>query len=190
MVMGINEPDDRELLRRVADGEEAALRVLFERHARWLQLRLARRCGDPDLVASALQDTFVAAWTGAGRYRGDGDVGAWLWGIAVRRLVSGLRHKRPPVPMSIDMLARVFPAAENVEDQLLLAVEHSDVGTALRRLSPELRAVIQATVLDGLTTREAAALLGLPAGTVKSRLRAARCQLRGQLVQFPEGGRP
>jgi RNA polymerase sigma-70 factor (ECF subfamily) len=53
---------------------------------------------------------------------------------------------------------------------------------ALARLSPELRAVVQATVLDGLTTREAARLLGIPAGTVKTRMMRARTELRGALT--------
>jgi hypothetical protein len=49
---------------------------------------------DPDVVADVLRDTFVAAWKGARRWRGDGEVAAWLWGIAVRRLVSR-RRSRP-----------------------------------------------------------------------------------------------
>ena len=68
------------------------------------------------------------------------------------------------------------------EDQVLLGVEHGDLAGALRALSPELRAVVQATVLDGLTTREAARLLGIPAGTVKTRMMRARIQLRGALA--------
>ena len=71
---------------------------------------------------------------------------------------------------------------QSAEDELLVAVEHGDLGTALLRLSPELHAVVQATVLDGLTTKEAARLLGLPQGTVKSRMRAAKVQLRGGLL--------
>ena len=65
---------------------------------------------------------------------------------------------------------------------MLVGVEHSDVGAALQRLSPELLAVVQATVLDGLTTREAAALLGIPSGTVKSRMSRARAELREALL--------
>ena len=65
---------------------------------------------------------------------------------------------------------------------MLARVEHTDVGTALDRLSPELRAVVQATVLDGLSTREAAAFLGIPAGTVKSRMNRARHELREALL--------
>jgi RNA polymerase sigma-70 factor, ECF subfamily len=61
-------------------------------------------------------------------------------------------------------------------------VEHGDLGTALARLSPELRAVIQATVLDGLTVQEASRLLGIPAGTVKTRAMRAKAQLREHLA--------
>ena len=60
--------------------------------------------------------------------------------------------------------------------------EHGDLAGALRALSPELRAVVQATVLDGLTTREAGRYLGIPAGTVKTRMMRARAELRGALT--------
>jgi RNA polymerase sigma-70 factor (ECF subfamily) len=61
-------------------------------------------------------------------------------------------------------------------------VEHGDLAGALDRLSPELRSVVQATVLDGLTTREAAQLLGLRQGTVKTRMMRARQVLRKELA--------
>ena len=163
------ESTDADLLQQVARGDESALHELFDRHAAWLRLRLLRRTSDPDLVADVLQDTFVAVWSSARRYRGEGDVGAWIWGIAIRRLISKLRGHREPSPAS-------------AEDELLVAVEHGDLGSALHRLSPELHAVVQATVLDGLTTKEAARLLGLPQGTVKSRMRAAKVQLRSGLL--------
>jgi DNA-directed RNA polymerase specialized sigma24 family protein len=60
------------------------------------------------------------------------------------------------------------------------------VGAALRSLSPELRSVVQAMVIDGLTAREVAGLLGLPLGTVKGRMRAAKTQLRKQLVPIQD----
>ena len=68
------------------------------------------------------------------------------------------------------------------EEAVLLGVEHGDLAVALGTLSPELRAVVQATVLDGLTTREAARLLKIPTGTVKTRMMRARTQLRGALA--------
>jgi RNA polymerase sigma-70 factor (ECF subfamily) len=177
-----DESTDAELLKQVAAGDEAALRELFDRHAAWLRLRLLRRSSDADLVSDALQDTFVAAWNSARKYRGEGDVGAWLWGIAIRRLISRLRGHQEPAPASDPVISAASPLVQSAEDELLLAVEHGDVGSALRRLPPELYAVVRATVLDGLTTKEAAQLLGLPQGTVKSRMRAAKVQLRGGLV--------
>jgi RNA polymerase sigma factor (sigma-70 family) len=178
------EVSDAELLREVAAGDEAALRQLFERHSSWLLLRLQRRTPDEGLAAEALQDTFVALWRSARTYRGDGDVGAWLWGIAIRQLISRLRRRAGPVPVSARLLAAVSPSVRSAEEELLVAVEHGDVGSALLSLSPELRAVLQATVIDGLTTREASDLLGLPQGTVKSRTRAAKAQLRQQLLSM------
>ena len=65
---------------------------------------------------------------------------------------------------------------------MLVGVEYGDLAGALRRLSPELRAVVEATVLDGLTTREASRLLDIPAGTVKTRMMRARVELRGALT--------
>jgi RNA polymerase sigma-70 factor (ECF subfamily) len=77
----------------------------------------------------------------------------------------------------------------SAEDSVLLGVEHGDLGAALRRLSPELRVVVQATLLDGLTTRESARLLGLPQGTVKGRVRRAKELLRLDLVNAERMGR-
>ncbi len=182
-----DERPDGQLLRLVGEGDEAALRLLFDRHAGWLRLRLRRRCGDDEVVDDALQDTFVAVWTRSGGFRGDGEVAAWLWGIAIRRLISRLRRLSAPVPTAAEMILRTSPVVGSAEEQLLLGIEHGDVGSALRSLSPELRAVVQATVIDGLTTREASQLLHLPAGTVKSRMRAARAQLRDRLILLQDG---
>ena len=168
---------DVEVLAAVADGDRAALRVLYDRHAPWLALRLERRCADPGVVDETVQDTFVAVWRGAGRYRGGGDVGAWMWGIAIRRLIDALR-RRPRA----EVLVAEVEDRRSAEEEVLLGVEFGDLGGALQRLSPELRAVVQATVLDGLTSREAGRLLGIPAGTVKTRMMRARAQLREELA--------
>jgi RNA polymerase sigma-70 factor (ECF subfamily) len=169
---------DETLLSAVAAGDRQALRVLYERHAPWLTLRLARRCADPDAVDDAVQDTFVAVWRSAARYRGGGAVGAWIWGIGVRRLIDALRRRPRREFVSGDRVE----LESSAEEQVLLGVEHGDLAGALGRLSPELRAVVQATILDGLTTREASRLLGIPAGTVKTRAMRARIQLREELA--------
>lgn len=167
---------DARLVDAVADQDRRALEVLYARHAPWLVIRLTRRCADPALVDEAVQDTFVAVWRTAGKWKGQGEVAAWIWGIGIRRLLDQLR-RRPAVPL---------PAYEQVmvsaEEQVLLGIEYGELGQAMNRLSPELRAVVQATVLDGLTTREAGRLLGIPAGTVKTRMMRARTMLREELA--------
>jgi RNA polymerase sigma-70 factor (ECF subfamily) len=172
---------DAELLASVADGDRVALRELYDRHAPWLLARLRRRCADPTIVHDTVQDTFMAVWKGAAGYRGQGDVAAWIWGIGVRRLIGQFRKApRPTVAWSErDQDEALLVSAE---EQVLGAVEHGDLAHALNDLSPELRMVVQATVLDGLTTREAAALLGIPRGTVKTRMMRARIELRESLA--------
>lgn len=182
--MGVQQLSDAELLGLIAAGDEAALRELVDRHSAWLLLRLRRRTSDEDLAFEALHDAFVVVWKRPRSFRGEGDVGAWLWGIAIRQLVSRLRRRAHPVPVESRMLSVLSPAVRSAEDELLVAVEHGSVGDALRSLSPELRQVLQATVLDGLSTREAAHLLGIPQGTVKSRARIAKSKLRKQLISL------
>ena len=168
---------DGGLLDAIAGGDPTALRELYARHAPWLQLRLQRRCADRAAVDDALQDPFVAVWKKPARYDGSGEVAAWLWGIAIRRLIDALRRR----PRALTLLERE-EAEPSAEEQVLLGIEHGDLAGALNRLSPELRAVVQATVLDGLTTTEAAGLLGIPAGTVKTRMMRARAQLREEFA--------
>jgi RNA polymerase sigma-70 factor (ECF subfamily) len=70
----------------------------------------------------------------------------------------------------------------SAEDEVLLGGEYGDIGAALERLPPELFAVVRATVVDGLTCKEAARLLGIPTGTVKTRMMRARMILRRDLA--------
>ena len=132
-------------------------------------------------MAEVVNDTFLVVWEQAGRATtGDGEVAAWLWGIAIRTLL----HRLRPAEVG-PRAARASCGREHLpsaEEAVLLC------GRAQRRRAgaaaalPELLAVVQATVLDGLTTREAAALLGIPSGTVKSRMSRARLELREALL--------
>jgi len=182
-----DERGDDELILAVVDRDLGALRTLHDRHAPWLAARLRRRCGEPDMVMEAVQDTFLAVWRGAHRYDGRGEVAAWIWGIGIRQLIGRTRRRPAPIPYVEEALLSAFgrsgsaDSLMSAEDAALLGVEHGDLHGALTQLSPELRSVVQATVLDGLTTREAGKLLGIPSGTVKTRMRRARIQLRGAL---------
>ncbi|MFG2356128.1 RNA polymerase sigma factor [Streptomyces sp. NPDC048521] len=177
---------DGALLRAVAAGDAAAMATLYDRHAGWLHARLTRRCADPEVVREVVQDTFVTVWRSAAGHRGE-DAGGWLWTIAARRLVDARRAQERVArfagpPLESGSPARYEPAAPSAEDRVLTGLEYGDVGTALDRISPELREVLRATVVDGLSTREAARLLGIPEGTVKSRARRARAELRVALA--------
>src|SRR5947207_9453613 len=105
--------DDDELIGAVARGDDAALRVLFDRHAPWLAARLRTALPAAD-VEDVLQETFVAVWRGGGGYR-PGNAGGWLWGIARRQAALWLRRRGPsallPSPLEQDVTAgRADPA--------------------------------------------------------------------------------
>ena len=176
---GAEQRDDAALLRAVARGDEEALAALYDRHAGWLTVRMTRRCAMPDVVDHAIQDTFLALWREAGAYRGGGDVAAFIWGIGIRRLIGAIRRENGS--RRLPWHAAKPEVVVSAEDQVLAGIEHGRLGQALVGLSPELRAAIEATVLDGLTCAEAAVLLGVAEGTVKSRCHRARMALRAAL---------
>ncbi|MFJ2056705.1 RNA polymerase sigma factor [Streptomyces sp. NPDC087908] len=190
---GGDEDDDTALLRAVARGDSEALAVLYDRHAGWLHARLARRCPDEETVREVLQDTFVTVWRSAGGHRGGGEAGGWLWVIAARRLVDAQRARARAERVVTEAARHAAvppepPAAASAEDRVLAGLEYGEVGAALDRISPELAEVLRATVVDGLTTRETARLLGIPEGTVKTRALRARRELRAALGAAHPGG--
>jgi RNA polymerase sigma-70 factor (ECF subfamily) len=182
-VSAVPEQSDGELLAATAAGDRAAFEALYRRYGPWLAIRLRYRCPDAALVDDAVQETFLAVWRGSARYSTSGDVAGWLWQIGFRRLVDAIRGQRARDRLLRLLAGRRWNTAPSAEEEvLLMGVEHGDLAGALARLSPDLRAVIQATVLDGLSTHEAATLLGIPVGTVKTRAMRARRQLREELT--------
>ncbi|MFB8240170.1 RNA polymerase sigma factor [Kitasatospora purpeofusca] len=177
------ELDEEQLLRRVARGDRVAFEELYRRTSPWLAVRLRRRCADEQMVAEVMQETYLAVWRAAGSFAGSGAGGSavgWLWTIAARRLVDAFRrraHHAEPPPA-----AAPHPVAPAAEEEALLSTVGGDVGDALGRLAPELRDVLRAMVLDGLSVRETAVVLGLPEGTVKTRARRARIAMREALA--------
>jgi RNA polymerase sigma-70 factor (ECF subfamily) len=179
-----NARDAEWLLRRIAKGDLAAFDELYHRTAPAVALRLRRRCSDDGLVAEVLQDTYLTVWRAAGsfadlRSRGGGAAAGWLWTIAARRLVDALRRQARQLETPAEDLPTL--SAPAAEDEALAGQVGGELGVALAQLAPELRAVLRAMVLDGLTVRETSVLLGLPEGTVKSRARRARNAMREAL---------
>lgn len=179
----VAELGEEQLVRRAAQGDRAAFEEFYRRTSPWLVVRLRRRCADEQVVADVMQETYLAVWRAAGSFAGSvsgGTAVGWVWTIAVRRLVDAFRrrahHAQPPVAAAVPV---AVPAAE---DEAMAATVGGDVGDALLRLSPDLRQVLQAMVLDGLSVRETSILLGVPEGTVKTRARRARIAMREALT--------
>ena len=172
--------DEAALVRRIAHGDRVAFEELYRRTSPWLAVRLRRRCSDDQVVAEVMQETYLAVWRAAGGFAGaavDGSAVGWLWTIAAHRLVDVFRKQARHAEIRPESLSDA-PAAE---EEALAGTVGAELGAALDELAPELRDVLQAMVLDGLTVRETSVLLGVPEGTVKTRARRARILLREAL---------
>lgn len=171
--------DDRALLAAVGGGDERALEQLYQRHgAACFGYLLRRLDGDRPAAEDLLQDLMLAVWKGADRFRGESEVRAWLLGIAHRLWLQELRRRgRRPVADEDDTALSRLPAAPESPEPL----RGGDLRGALDALPDALREAVDLTFGQGLRLQDAARILGLPLGTVKSRLFRARQQLRGLL---------
>jgi RNA polymerase sigma-70 factor, ECF subfamily len=171
---------DEQLVERIARGDRAAFDELYRRTAPWLASRLLRRCADEEIVAEVMQESYVALWRASGSFTGDGSAAGWLWTIAARRLIDAFRRRGRTGELVVAAVPQ--SAAPSAEDEALHDELDGPLAAGLARLSPELCEVLQALVLDGLSVREAAVLLSIPEGTVKTRARRARIALREALT--------
>ncbi|HEX6523133.1 MAG TPA: sigma-70 family RNA polymerase sigma factor [Streptosporangiaceae bacterium] len=167
--------DDDTLVARVASGDDAALRELFFRHAPLLATRLRAVLPAAD-VEDVLQETFLAAWRGAGRYEPRGACGGWLWTIA-RRQAALLLRRRGPLPAALPAEI-ASPAGISAEDDVAGAMSRTDLEHAVAGLEPADREVWRLMYEQDRPVAEVAERIGVPPGTVKSRAHRARKLLR------------
>ena len=172
-------PDDADLLRRVRCGEQEALRLLYERHGRAVFAYLLALTGRHPEAEELLQDTFVAAWRAAGGFGGRSTVLTWLLGIARRRARDRARRRTPELT-GLDEVDAV--RVEAPDDAVIARAELADVARLVRRLGPLHREVLHLVLVEQLSYREAAGVLGVSPGTVASRLSTARSALAGLLA--------
>lgn len=161
---------DRRSLGRIAAGDTGALGDLYDRHAGLLAMRLRRSGASTVEAEDVLQETFVEVWRSAGSFRGDGAVAAWMWGIARRKFAmmvrGGVRDRA--------RIVAATPVGVSEASEEGAWVTAADAGRAFEQLSPDLRAAFEVMVVDGLSVAQAADRLGIPEGTVKSRVHRAR----------------
>jgi RNA polymerase sigma-70 factor (ECF subfamily) len=174
------------LLRRHVDGDADAFGMLFTRHKDRLWAVAVRTLGDAEEAADALQDAMISAFRQAGGFRGDSAVTTWLHRIVVNACLDRLRRRaaRPAVTgldeRVMDVLAPAAPGADagtSTETSL-------DVMAALRTLPPDQRAVLVLVDMLGYPVADAAAVLGISAGTVKSRCARGRARLLPKLAHL------
>jgi RNA polymerase sigma-70 factor (ECF subfamily) len=176
----IEDLGDGALIAAVATGDRAARALLFERYLPVVHRFVARMRGsDPDAVEDLVQATFVSAFQSASRFRG-GNARAWLLGIAAnhtRTYARGeIRRKRALVAVADETSPRIDPG-----DVALLA----RLPAAIDSLPHDLRAALVLVDLEGERGAEAAAVLGIPEGTLWRRLFNARRAVRAALIGRP-----
>lgn len=179
--------DDAVLMKQVAGGDEAALRVLYERHAAGM-LRLIRRLTSHHGVAEEiLQESWLAVWRSAASFRGEAPVRAWLLGVARRQAHNRLRRAEP-VTVELENALDVADPEPGVDEQVFARAERRELVAAVARLPEHLREVLVLVLAEDLPYPQVAEVLGVPVGTVKSRMWAARRLLTAALTE-PRGGR-
>jgi RNA polymerase sigma factor (sigma-70 family) len=177
--------DDRLILERVALGDEGALAELYDLHGRALFGYLFNLTRDRQLAEEVLQDTLVAVWRSAKTFRGRSSVKTWLFGVARRRTHDALRRRKLPLAPEgeFEALRDAEPAPE---ESLLAAASREELADHLGELSPAHREILDLIFFHGLSYAEAAEVLGVPLGTVKSRLSGAKRALRASLEDSEE----
>jgi RNA polymerase sigma-70 factor (ECF subfamily) len=165
--------NDLQQMRAIARGDPLAMRRLYDAHAGALFRFAALSLGDRHAAEDVLQETMLAAWAGAERFRGESSVRGWLLGICRKQVAMELRRQKPGDSISIsDGPADLREAGRTCPG---LAGELRE---ALDELDVERRQLLLLVYVQGLPQQEVAEVLGIPLGTVKSRLFHARRKLR------------
>ncbi|WP_375335993.1 RNA polymerase sigma factor SigM [Nocardia sp. SYP-A9097] len=162
-----------------AQGEPHAFAELLRRHRDHLWQTALRASYTPEDAADSLQDALLSAHRGAGGFRGDSEVRSWLHRIVVNACLDRIRRNklRRTVPLSDEsVLEPLYPRDDFARLDATLVVD-----AALFTLPAEQRTALVAVELEGYSIAEAAVLLGVPAGTIKSRCARGRRRLEEHL---------
>lgn len=152
------------------------LRSLQDRYGGGLRLFAYRALGDWETAEEVLQDTLVRAWRAADRFDPErANAGTWLYAIA-RNLIIDQHRRRASRPQAVEAEADALPDED--PSALDRALEAWQVADALRQLSPDHRTALMETYYRGASIGQAARKLGVPPGTVKSRVHYALRNLR------------
>jgi len=189
------EPPDAELLRRHSCGDADAFGLLFTRHRERLWAVAVRTLGDANEAADALQDAMISAFRQAGSFRGDAAVTTWLHRIVVNACLDRLRRRAArPASTGLDEQTMDSLALRPHRADEAAGIETAlDVAAALRTLPTEQHAALVLVDMLGYPVADAAEILGVSPGTVKSRCARGRARLVPRLAHLrgiaPPGAR-
>jgi RNA polymerase sigma-70 factor, ECF subfamily len=176
------EPSDATLLRRHVNGDPDAFGLLFKRHKDRLWAVALRITCDQDDAADALQDAMISAFRRAGDFRGESAVTTWLHRIVVNASLDLLR-RRSARSVSWSGDPDDLPVPEP-KDGASSAESRLDVDAAMRILPPPQRAALVLVDMLGYSVADAALVLGISEGTVKSRCARGRAKLLPHLAHL------
>lgn len=190
----MDEPRDEDLVRRFQGGDRGAFAALVARHERRVYNLALRMTGREEDARDATQDAFLAALRKLHTFRGEAAFTTWMHRVTVNACYDLLRKRqRTPLPLRGDRAgqdapARPEPAAPDHAEDVEVAI---DVRRALLQVPEEFRAVLILCDVQDLSYEQAAEVLGVPVGTVKSRLHRGRVAL-GRLLggERPDASRP
>jgi RNA polymerase sigma-70 factor, ECF subfamily len=183
---------DAELLAQHVAGDPDAFGLLFQRHRDRLWAVAIRTLGDPEEAADALQDAMISAFRRAGSFRGDSAVTTWLHRIVVNACLDRIRRRaaRPATARADQQALEVLAAARGQRDLSADSDTSLDVLAGLRLLPPDQQAALVLVDMLGYAVADAAEVLGVSAGTVKSRCSRGRARLLPHLAHLRQGVTP
>ena len=172
---------DTTLIAATATGDKLALRTLYARHHVRVYRFLLRLVHNEAVAEDLLADVFLDVWRKADRFAGRSQVSTWLLAIARHKALSALR--RPMAEVLDDEAAeRIEDPADNAEAALGKRETRAALRDSLNELSPAHREMVDLVYYHGRTIEEAAAIVGVPVGTAKTRMFYARKQLRSAMA--------
>ena len=179
----VNEP---ELIARVLAGDRLAGRELYDAHAPRVFRLAYRLTGDAELAREFTQDTFVRAFHRLADFRGDAAFSTWIHRITVTVVANAMRKVRRLRERETDLndLDSAHPASGRDGSHRIDPDLRERLAKAIDALPEIYRTTLIMHDLEGYTHTEIAAVLGVAEGTCKSRLSAARAQLRAALADF------
>jgi RNA polymerase sigma-70 factor, ECF subfamily len=169
------------LVERIAAGDKLAMQALFARHRTPVYRWLLRFVSNETLAEDLLSEVFLDVWLQAGRFEGRSSVSTWLMSIARFKALSAWR-RRVDSELNEKIEATVPDSADDPEAALQKKSRGELLRQALTRLSPEHREIIDLVYYHEKSVDECAAILGISAATVKTRMFYARKKL-GELVE-------